>query len=85
MYFLLCQPSQSIAPQLNRTNWLDNQILLAGTTLASTMPSTGLAVDRDTFYTKSLMTPSDKLMSLDAITALANWMSVEGWNTTTVT
>lgn len=81
---MLHKPNQSIAPQLNRTNWLDNQVLLAGTTLASAMPSTGLAVDHDTFYTKSLMTPSDKPMSFEAITAFANWMSVEGWNTTTV-
>ena len=52
--------------------------------MASTDPSTGLAVDMDTFYTKSLMTPSNKLMSSEAISALTSWMSSEGWNTTTV-
>ena len=79
-----CQPGQSVAPQINQTDWLENQVLLAGTTLASTDPSTGLAVDMDTFYTKSLMTPSNKLMSSEAISALTSWMSSEGWNTTTV-
>ncbi|KZT64703.1 Glucooligosaccharide oxidase [Daedalea quercina L-15889] len=79
--FLNAMPDQSTEPQVNVTSWLENQELLAGTTLASTDPSTGLAVDHDTFYTKSLTTPLDTPMSLDAITALATWMSVEGWNT----
>ena len=78
------QPSQSSEPRVNVTTWLGNLQLLAGSTLASTLASTGLASDHDTFYTKSLMTPSDAPMSQEAIAAFASWMSVEGWNTSTV-
>ena len=43
-----------------------------------------IATDINTFYAKSLTTPSNESMSTEAITALANWLSVEGWYTTTV-
>lgn len=64
------------------TSWLDNLVLLAGAPLASTPAS--IATENNTFYAKSLTTPSDQPMSQEAIAALASWMSAEGWYTETV-
>ncbi|KAH9917720.1 uncharacterized protein B0H18DRAFT_1033526 [Fomitopsis serialis] len=80
--FLSAMPNQTSEPQVNVTSWLENLVLLAGTPLASNTP-TLLATDHDTFYTKSLTTPSDTPMSQEAIAALASWMSTEGWYTNT--
>ncbi|EPS97931.1 hypothetical protein FOMPIDRAFT_55287 [Fomitopsis schrenkii] len=67
--------------QVNVTSWLENLVLLAGGPLAS-MP-TSVATENNTFYAKSLTTPSDQPMSHEAIATLASWMSVEGWYTDT--
>ncbi|KAH9840540.1 uncharacterized protein C8Q71DRAFT_739894 [Rhodofomes roseus] len=79
--FLSAMPNQTSEPQVNVTSWLENLALLAGTPLATTPAF--LATDHDTFYSKSLTTPSDTPMSQEAIVALANLMSTEGWNTST--
>lgn len=77
------QPNQTRPPQINVTSWLENlRILGEGVPLESTPMS--IATDNNTFYAKSLTTPSNESMSTEAITALANWLSVEGWYTTTV-
>ena len=76
------QPNQPVS-RINVTSWLDNlRILGEGVPLESTPMS--IATDNNTFYAKSLTTPSNESMSTEAITALANWLSVEGSYTTTV-
>ncbi|KAH9840539.1 uncharacterized protein C8Q71DRAFT_888993 [Rhodofomes roseus] len=79
--FLDAMPNQTAPAQVNVTSWLDNLVLLAGGPIASTPQSR--ASENNTFYAKSLTTPSDQPMSEEAITALASWMSVEGWYTPT--
>ncbi|KAI0728987.1 berberine and berberine like-domain-containing protein, partial [Fomitopsis betulina] len=79
--FLDAMPNQTSPAQFNVTSWLDNLVLLAGAPLASTPAS--VATENNTFYAKSLTTPSDQPMSQEAIAALASWMSVEGWYTET--
>ena len=61
---------------------MENLLFFSGGPLASTPES--VALDNNTFYAKSLMTPSDEPMPMAAITAMANWLSVEGWHTSTV-
>ena len=57
-------------------------MLLGNGNITSTPESR--ALDNNTFYTKSITTPSDTPLSDEAITAFANWLSVEGWYTDTV-
>ncbi|KAH9917721.1 uncharacterized protein B0H18DRAFT_1200507 [Fomitopsis serialis] len=83
-YSAVVQPfldAMTAPAQVNVTSWLDNLVLLAGSAIASTPQS--IAAENNTFYAKSLTTPSDAPMSQEAITALASWMSVEGWYTDT--
>ena len=57
-------------------------MLLGNGNITSTPESR--ASDSNTFYTKSITTPSDTPLSDEAITAFASWLSVEGWYTDTV-
>ena len=76
------QPAQMVPAQVNVTSWLGNLELLGNGSIASTPEST--AAEHNTFYTKSLTTPSDVPMPEEAIAAFVRWLSVEGWYTNTV-
>ncbi|EPT01476.1 hypothetical protein FOMPIDRAFT_90150 [Fomitopsis schrenkii] len=79
--FLDTMPAPLSPGQINVTSWLQNLQLFSSGPLASTPES--VALDNNTFYAKSLMTPSNEALPDEAITALARWLSVEGWYTTT--
>lgn len=76
------EPAPLTPGQINVTSWLHNLLFFSGGPLASTPES--VALDHDTFYAKSLTTPSDEPIPAEAITAMASWLSFEGWYTTTV-
>lgn len=76
------QPAQMVPAQVNVTSWLWNLELLGNGSIVSTPEST--AAEHNTFYTKSLTTPSDVPMPDEAIAAFVRWLSVEGWYTDTV-
>lgn len=76
------QPNTSLPAQINVTSWIDNLVLLGNGNITSTPESR--ASDSNTFYTKSITTSPDTPLSEEAITAFANWLSVEGWYTDTV-
>ncbi|EPS97926.1 hypothetical protein FOMPIDRAFT_142343 [Fomitopsis schrenkii] len=79
--FLDAMPNTSLPAQINVTSWIDNLVLLGNGNITSTPESR--ASDSNTFYTKSITTSPDTPLSEEAITAFANWLSVEGWYTDT--
>ncbi|KAH9917719.1 uncharacterized protein B0H18DRAFT_1123430 [Fomitopsis serialis] len=81
--FLDVMPNPTFSPQVEVTTWLENMELLAGPGVPLASTPTSIAANHDSHYTKSLTTPSDMPMSQEAITALASWMSAEGWRTKT--
>ncbi|EPT01474.1 hypothetical protein FOMPIDRAFT_90148 [Fomitopsis schrenkii] len=79
--FLDAMPTPLNPGQINVTTWLQNLLFFSGGPLASTPES--IALNNNTFYAKSLTTPSDEAMPDAAITAMARWLAVEGWYTST--
>ncbi|KZT64087.1 Glucooligosaccharide oxidase [Daedalea quercina L-15889] len=71
--FLDAMPTPPLNTTVENTTWIEHLKLLAD----------GPPRLNDTFYAKSLMTPSNVTMSQEAITAFVTQMSTEGWDTST--